>query len=238
MPAPSDRVVLIAGASGALGRAATAAFAADGCRLGLIGTNAGRLADVAAGARLAEGRWHAETADVRDVDAVNAAVGAIADRFGRIDVALHLVGGFVPGAPITELDPANLTFMLDQHLWSTLHLARAIVPGMVERGWGRFLAVSSATTASTPARAAVYATAKASQEVMLKVLAKEVAGTGVTVNLVAVRQIDADHAREREPSPKNASWTTPEEIVATFRYLASDDAAAVNGARIPLDGRS
>jgi NAD(P)-dependent dehydrogenase (short-subunit alcohol dehydrogenase family) len=238
MPAPTDRVVLVTGATGALGRSAVVGFAADGGRLGLVGTDAGRLEAVAREAGLPEDRWLGATADVRVGDDVLAAVAAVEARFGRIDVALHLVGGFVPGAPITELDPANLAFMLDQHLWSTLHLARAVVPGMVDRGWGRIRPVTSFTTVTTPARAGVYATTKTAQETLLKVLAKEVGGSGVTVNVVAVRQIDADHAREREPSPKNASWTTPEEIVAVFRHLASDDGAAINGARIPLDGRS
>ncbi|HET7028989.1 MAG TPA: SDR family oxidoreductase [Candidatus Limnocylindrales bacterium] len=238
MTSPSDRVVLVSGASGALGRAAVAGFAADGARFGLIGTDAGRLADVAGQAGLAEDRWLGATADLRHADQVRAAVTTIENRFGRIDVALHLVGGFVPGAPVTELEPADLAFMLDQHLWSTLYLAQAVVPGMVERRWGRILAVTSFTTATTPARAAIYATSKTAQETLLKVLAKEVGGYGVTVNVVAVRQIDTDHAREREPSPKNATWTTPEEIVAAFRHLASDEAAAINGARIPLDGRS
>jgi NAD(P)-dependent dehydrogenase (short-subunit alcohol dehydrogenase family) len=128
--------------------------------------------------------------------------------------------------------------MLDQHLWSTLHLARAVGPGMVERGWGRIVAITSFTTVSMPAKAAIYSTAKIAQETVLKVLAKELGGSGVTVNVVAVRQIDADHAREREPSPKNAAWTTPEEIVDVFRWLLSDEAASVNGARIPLDGRT
>ena len=160
------------------------------------------------------------------------------ERFGRVDVVLHLVGGFVPGAPIAELDEDRLRSMLDQHLWTTLHVARAVVPGMVERGWGRILAVTSFTTATTPARAGIYATTKAAQETLLEVLAKECAGTGVTVNLVAVRAIDAEHARDAEPSPKTAGWTTPEEIVATFRFLASDAAARINGARIPLDGQA
>jgi NAD(P)-dependent dehydrogenase (short-subunit alcohol dehydrogenase family) len=238
MTGASDRVVLVTGATSVLGRTAVAGFALDGCRFGLIGRDPGRLAEVASGAGLADDRWIGAIADVRDAGQVGAAVAAVQARFGRIDIVLHLVGGFVPGAPIVELDPANLTFMLDQHLWSTLHVTRAVVPGMIERGWGRILAVTSFTTASTPARAAIYATTKAAQETLLKVLAKEVAGSGVTVNVVAVRQIDAEHAREREPSPKNAAWTTPEEIVATFRYLASDEAAAINGARVPLDGRS
>ena len=234
----SERVVVITGATGVLGRTAARGFAEAGDRLGLVATDRGRLAAVANEIGIADERWMGEAADLREAAAVSRAMASIERRFGRIDVVLHLVGGFVPGAPIAELDPANLEFMLGQHVWSTLHVARAVVPGMVERGWGRILAVTSFTTMSTPARAGIYATTKGAQETLLKVLAKEVGGSGVTVNVVAVRQIDTEHAREREPSPKNAAWTTPEEILATFRYLASDAAAAINGARIPLDGRS
>ena len=102
------------------------------------------------------------------------------------------------------------------------------------------LAVSSPTpfVVSTPARAGIYATTKGAQETLLKVLAKECAGTGVTVNLVAVRAIDTKHVRDTEPDPKTAAWTTPEEIVATLRFLASDAAGRINGARIPLDGQA
>jgi NAD(P)-dependent dehydrogenase (short-subunit alcohol dehydrogenase family) len=220
-----------------VGRAAAAAFAADGWRLALVGTDEGRLTNVLSAAGVAPDRWVAATGDLREPETAARVAAVVAERFGRIDALLHLVGGFVPGAPIAELDPVNLTFMLEQHVWSTLHLARAVVPGMIERGWGRILAVTSFTTATTPARSGVYATTKAAQETLLKVLAKEVGGSGVTVNVVAVRQIDVDHAREREPSPKNANWTTPEEIAEALASLASPAADAITGARIPLDGR-
>jgi NAD(P)-dependent dehydrogenase (short-subunit alcohol dehydrogenase family) len=55
--------------------------------------------------------------------------------------------------------------------------------------------------------------------------------------MVAMRAIDAEHERETSPSPKNASWTTPEEIAAVILFLCSDAAVAINGARIALDGR-
>lgn len=237
MPDP-DRVALITGATGAVGRAAATAFAADGWRLGLVGTDEARLSDVATSSGVRDDAWVAVTGDLRDPQTAARAVATVTERFGRLDALLHLVGGFVPGAPVLELDPANLDFMLDQHLRSTLHLARAVVPGMVERGFGRILAVTSFTTVSLPAKASIYATTKIAQETLLRILAKEVAASGVTVNLVAVRQIDAAHEREREPTPKNAAWTTPEEIVDVFRFLCSDAAGSVNGARIPLDGRA
>jgi len=129
-----------------------------------------------------------------------------------------------------------VTAMLDQHLWTTLHLAQAVIPGMVERGWGRVLAVSPPVAMEPPAKMAPYAIGKAAQEVLLRTLAKEVAGTGVTVNLVIVKAIDTEGVRTTDP--KKASWTGPDEIAATFRFLASDDAAAITGARIPLNNRS
>jgi len=235
---PADPVVLIAGATGTLGRVAAHGFAADGWRLGLVGRNAARLADLAASLGVPEERRVEVVADVRNGEEAHRAVETVTSRFGRVDALLQVIGGFLPGAPVLEIDPADLSAMLEQHLWTTLHLARAAVPPMVEAGFGRVLAVTSSTTATQPAKASVYAMTKTAQETLLRVLAKEVAGTGVTVNVVAVRHIDTEHAREREPSPKNAGWTTPEEIVATFRFLCSDAASAINGARIPLDGRT
>ena len=71
---------------------------------------------------------------------------------------------------------------------------------------------------------------------LLRTLAREVAAAGVTVNLVIVKAIDEQNLRATDP--KKASWAGPDEITATFRFLASDDAAAINGARIPLTGRA
>jgi NAD(P)-dependent dehydrogenase (short-subunit alcohol dehydrogenase family) len=82
-----------------------------------------------------------------------------------------------------------------------------------------------------------YAPAKAAQETLLRVLAREVVADGVTVNTIAVKAIDTERTRDADPTGKHATWTTPEEIVAAMRFLCSDDAAAVNGQRIALDGR-
>lgn len=236
MGAP-DRVVLITGATGPLGRAAAAAFAADGARLGLVGTDAARLGALAGELALAETAWVPAVADLTDRDAARAAVALVEARFGRIDVLLHLVGGWTGGTPLAELDPEVLAGMLGQHVWSTFHVAQAVVPGMVARSWGRVIAVTSSATAAPGPKVAPYVAAKAAQEALLRVLAREVAGDGITVNTLAVKAIDARHERETAPSPKNAGWTTPEEIVATIRYLLSDAGAAVNGQRIALDGR-
>jgi NAD(P)-dependent dehydrogenase (short-subunit alcohol dehydrogenase family) len=178
----------------------------------------------------------AADADLRRADAAASAVSAVVDRFGSVDALIHVVGGYHGGETVVDVRDAEVGAMLSQHLWTTLNMVRAAVPVMTAAGWGRVVAVSS-PFASTPGKAvAPYAIGKAAQEALLGGLAREVAGTGVTVNLVLVKTIDVEHQRDTEPSPKTASWTTPEEISAVIGHLLSDDARAVNGAKIPLFG--
>lgn len=234
---PAAPVALITGATGPLGRVVTAAFVSDGWRLGLVGTDEGRLRLMADELALPDDAWVPAIADLADRDAAQRAATEVVARFGAIDACLHLVGGWTGGTPVTALHADEISRMLDQHVWTTFHVVQAVVPGMVARGWGRVLAVSSPFASEPTATSGGYALAKASQEVLLRMLAREVAGTGVTVNLVIVKAIDATHQRESAPTSKTAGWTTPEEIAETFRYCCSDGAAAVNGARIPLFGR-
>jgi NAD(P)-dependent dehydrogenase (short-subunit alcohol dehydrogenase family) len=214
------------------------AFADGGARLALAGTDRDKLVTLANDLGLGDERWVAAIGDLRSGDGARDAVHAVEQRFGRVDVLLHLVGGQAPGGPVVELAHEALRSMLEQHLWTTLNVIQAVVPGMVDRGWGRIGAVTSPTaTAPSPGRA-TYAITKVAEETLVRTLAREVGGTGVTANLVAVRTIDVDHERERERTPKNAPWTTPEEIAAVFLFLASDEAASVNGATIPLFNRT
>ena len=231
----TDRVVLITGATGGLGRVATQAFAADGACLALAGTDETRLRDLATETGLADDRWVPVVGDLRDAAATRDGLASAADLLGPIDIVLHLVGGYAGGTPLAELDPADVGTMLEQHLWTTFHVVRAVVPGMVERGWGRVMAVSAPVAAEPTANSAPYAIGKSAEEALLRTLARETANTGVTVNLVVVRTIDEEGVRVTDE--KKSSWTEPDEIAATLRYLASDDAAAITGARIPLFGR-
>lgn len=234
---PERHVVLITGATGPLGRAVVRRFAADGAQLVLVGTDRGRLDTAAAAAALADDAWLPVVGDLRDPETARAAVAGAEAHFGRVDVLLHLVGGWAGGTPVVDLDPAEITSMLDQHLWTTLSLAQAVVPGMVSRGHGRLLAVSTPFAANPGLKGAGYAIAKSAEEILLRSLAREVGGSGVTANVVVVRKIDTRRERETEPSSRNAAWTTPGEIAETLAFLASPAAAAINGARVPLDGR-
>ncbi len=232
------RVAIVTGAAGPTGRAVTAMLASEGASLALLGRQRAPLASLAGELEIPADRWLAEAADLRDPAAAGRAVDAVRERFGRVDVLVHLVGGWTGGSSVLETPLDAFASMLDQHLWTTLHVARAVIPSMVAGGWGRIMAVSSPVATAPAPRSGAYAVGKAAEETLLQTLAREVAGSGVAVAILQVRTIDAARERVSAPSPKNASWTTPEEIAAAVRYLCSDEAAVLNGACIPLFGGS
>ena len=199
MSAPVDPpVVFVTGATGPLGRAVAARYGRTGARLALGGRDADRLNALAADIGLADGSWVPAVGDLADRATAQAAVASVEQRFGRIDVLVHLVGGWAGGSTVVELDPDEVRTMLDRHLWSTLHVLQAVVPGMIERGSGRVLAVSSPLASDPRGKGASYAIAKAAEEVLLRSLARETLGTGVTANLVVVRSIRTTTERESD----------------------------------------
>jgi len=230
------RVALITGATGPAGRAVASDLAGDGVRLALLGTRQDRLDELAKGLGLVPELRLLHAVDLREPAAAAAAVDAVVSRFGRLDIVVHLVGGWTGGHSLVDTPVSEFTAMLDQHVVTTVNVLQAAVPRLVAGGWGRIVAVSSPVANQHVPGVAAYAAAKAAEEALVGTLARELAGTGVTANVLQVRTIDAAHERDSAPSPKNASWTTPEEIAAAVRFLCSDAAGAVSGARIPLYG--
>jgi NAD(P)-dependent dehydrogenase (short-subunit alcohol dehydrogenase family) len=230
-----QRVVVITGAAGGLGAVVTRTMAQQGAQLALIGSQAERLNQLAAGLNLAAPAF-TYAANLADPQAAQAAAQAVANRFGRVEVVLHLVGGWVGGQPVVETPAADLANMLQQHVWTTFYMAQAFVPHLVRNGWGRLMVVSAPSALRPNAKGAPYAIGKAGQQALMLTLAQELKGTGVTANSILVNAIDTAHERAQAPSPKNASWATPEEIAALMVYLCSDEAQLVNGAQLPLYG--
>lgn len=230
------RVAIISGASGGLGPVVARRLLAEGARLALFGTSHEKLDALAAELAASPEMVMTRAVDLRDTDAAGVAVEAVRDRFGAVQILAHLVGGYSAGAALADAGREELAGMLDQHVWTTFNLARAIVPHLLAAGWGRIVAISPTTVATPGPNMAPYVAAKAGQEALLMSLARELKGTGCTANVLVVRAIDVEHVRDREPSPKTAAWTTPEEIAAAIVYLCSEDAHVVNGTRILLNG--
>jgi NAD(P)-dependent dehydrogenase (short-subunit alcohol dehydrogenase family) len=231
-----DRVVMISGATGGLGQVAAKEFAKRGARLVLASTSREKLGDLAADVGQPDERILTHAVKLDEPTAARFVVDAAIQKFGRVDVLLHLVGGWSGGKGVADLDTKEIDSMLRQHLWTTVHLAQAVIPSMRAARWGRIMVISSPTASQPVAKRAPYAIGKAAQEALVLTLAQELKGSGVTANLVLVQTIDTNRERQRKPATSNANWTTPEEITATLLHLCAEEAAMINGARIPLYG--
>jgi len=232
------KTVVVAGAAGSLGPVASAAFAAAGANLALLGRDSGKLEDLASNLDIPNSRMLTLACDVASPQEVQAAADAILKKFKSLHVLVNLVGGWIGGKTIFETKQEDLASMLDQHLFAAYILIRALVPRMLENNWGRVLAISSPNASRPPGKNSPYAIGKAAMETLVLSLAAELKGTGVTANLLLVRTIDVGHEREINPSKENSNWTSPEEISATLLHLCSNVAGMINGARIPLYGET
>ena len=232
------RVAVISGATGGLGSVVARSLEERGASLALLDRDPEKMASLTASLSLPESRIFARTVDLLDLSETKSTAEAVAAKFGRIDIVLHLVGGWTGGKTILEAPSDDLTFMLNQHIWTSFNITKAFIPYLIRNGWGRVIMVTSPYAAHPTAKGGPYAISKSGQEALIMTLSQELKDTGVTANLLQAKTIDIKREKISAPSPDNASWTTPEELASAILYLLSDKAGTVNGAKIPLFGSS
>jgi NAD(P)-dependent dehydrogenase (short-subunit alcohol dehydrogenase family) len=126
--------------------------------------------------------------------------------------------------------------MLDLNLRPAFLLSRAVLPHMLEAGWGRIVHVSSKTAVEPRAKQAGYVVSKRGVIALTEVIAAEVKGTGVTANVILPSIIDTLANRASIPKANPEKWVPPEQIAGMMRFLCSDAGASINGASIPIYG--
>jgi NAD(P)-dependent dehydrogenase (short-subunit alcohol dehydrogenase family) len=223
-----DRVIVITGATGKLGRVVSEHFAGRGARLALLVRSEEEVATLASEL---PGGWerHADFAvDLGDAAATAVAAAAVRDRLGPVAVVLQLVGGYAGGTPFVDGDDDEFRHLLDLNLWSTIHAIRAFLPDVVAAEHGRIVTVSTFAAATPTPKHAAYAASKAAVEALTISVARDLAGTTATANVVVLRAIGDEKPTE----------SRPEEIAATMAWLCAPEAGAINGQRIPLLGRA
>jgi NAD(P)-dependent dehydrogenase (short-subunit alcohol dehydrogenase family) len=231
-----NRVAVITGATGGLGSVVTKELAAHGASLALLDLDSDKLTALSGSLSLPESRFLASTVNLLDPSETKSTAEAIVAKFDRIDILLHLVGGWTGGKTILESPTDDLTFMLNQHVWTSFNVSQAFIPHLIRNGWGRVVMITSPFATRPKAKGGPYAIGKTGQETLMLTLSQELKGTGVTVNLLQAKTIDVRREKVTDPSADNASWTTPDELTAGILYLLSDEAGMVNGAKIPLYG--
>jgi NAD(P)-dependent dehydrogenase (short-subunit alcohol dehydrogenase family) len=217
------RTVIVTGASGALGAAVVAAFAAAGADVTGVARRTPPAGDRIEGVRYA-------AVDLADDDAV----GAFFDDGGTPWAVAHTAGGYAPATPLTKLDPAVLAGQLALNLTTSALVVKHALRRMVPAGGGRVVLTSSRSATVTAGAGFAYSVSKLGVLHLTRMAADEVAGTGVTVNCVVPSIIDTPANRAAMPKSDHAAWPQPDDIARAYLYLADPASALVNGATIPV----
>ena len=181
-------------------------------------------------------------ADLRRVDVTDPGeVAALADDLeaGEGTWALaHLVGGYHDNDPVAPLDLEAWDRQFELNVRGAAVAMRAFLPGMVRRGGGRVVAVSSRAALRPFAGASAYAASKAALIALVAAASEEVKHDGVTVNCILPSVIDTPANRAAQGDADHSRWVKPEEIGHVIRFLISPEASAVTGAALPVYGRA
>ncbi|HEY3713294.1 MAG TPA: SDR family NAD(P)-dependent oxidoreductase [Jatrophihabitantaceae bacterium] len=246
----SNRVALVTGAAQGIGRGIAEQLGADGFRVGVADLNLDAAEETAAAIRSAGGSAIAVQIDVTDTASVQAAVKAVTEEVGSIEVVVNNAG-FDDFMKFLDTTEDFWDRVLEVNFKGTLRVVQATAPGMVERGWGRVVNIGSDAGRVGSSLEAVYSGAKGGIIAFSKTLARELATTGVTVNTVcpgptdtpALRKFAANSGDDAEKVITGMTRAVPmrrlahpADIAGAVAYFASDAASYVTGQTLSVSG--
>ena len=224
----SDRIAIVVGAGGELGRATAQALAAAGYTVVGVDRSAEGLKKLPDSIR-------GEVGDATDPAAAKSLVDRIATATGPPEVLVNTVGTFHLGEAVAAT-PEDLRLLMDVNLGTALWLSQAVEPHMRERGKGSIVHVSARPATDPTAGLAAYSLSKAALSHLVRILDLELRPHGIRVNAVAPELIDTTANRAIFPAEMLTHAVKPEAIANVIAFLAGDLAAPVSGAIVPAYG--
>lgn len=227
--AMQDKVVLVTGADGGLGRFVTQAFLEAGATV--VGTS--RKVQQADSQN---SRFTAIPADISTRAGASSLIDQLVARLGKLDVLAHTVGSFAGGQPVADTDDLTFQRMLDLNLNSAFHVLRATIPILRKGGDGCIIAIGSRAALKPGANVGAYSASKAAMVSLIKTVAIENKDSGLRANAILPGTIDTPANRKAMPKADFAKWVQPAMIANLIVFLASDAGRDINGAAIPVYG--
>jgi NAD(P)-dependent dehydrogenase (short-subunit alcohol dehydrogenase family) len=224
----NGKVVVVTGASGALGKVVAEVAMARGARVAGIDHAPSQIPAT-------PDRIELGGVDLSDPGQAKKAIDAAAAHFGRLDALINIAGGFAFEA-IVEGDPKTWQRMYALNVLTALNASQSAIPHLQASKAGRIVNIGAMGALQAGAGMGAYAASKAGVHRLTEALAAECKGR-ITVNAVLPSTIDTPANRASMPKADFKKWVTAEELAEVILFLASDAASAVTGALLPVSGR-
>jgi NAD(P)-dependent dehydrogenase (short-subunit alcohol dehydrogenase family) len=225
-----DKVVLVTGANGGLGKYVTQAFLDAGATV--VGTSRKIQAS-----DFDNSNFTALAAEISASAGARTLVDQVEERFGKLDVLAHTVGGFAGGQSIADTDDATFQRMFDLNLNSVFHILRAAVPLLRKTANGRIIAIGSRAALEPGAGVGAYSASKAAMVSLIRTVALENKDAGLTANVILPGTMDTPANRKAIPNADVSKWVQPASVAELVVWLAGEAGRDVNGAMIPVYGK-
>lgn len=228
----SNKVVLITGGTGALGRAVVEAFTSS---------NAASIATYitdkeAENAKTKIGALDLVKADITKEDQVRKLVSHVVQKHSRIDVLVNVVGGYIGGKKVSELEESEWDKMMNLNLKSAFLISKYVLPVMVLAKHGKMIHISSRTGLKSSGYDSAYAASKSGLIRLVESISEEVKEYGINVNCILPSIIDTDANRKAMPNSDFSKWAKTGDLASLVLFLCSEEANVITGAAIPAYG--
>lgn len=234
-----DKIVLVTGGTGGLGREVTMAFLEAGAKVTVTYVVPEEFAALTSAAERIGATPPAGTnVDVTDEQTAGKFITEIVAKHGRLDVLVNTVGGYAGGTSVWDSDLHTYEKMLNLNLKAGFVLARAVVPQMIRQNRGWIVNIASKAAFDHAAGGSLYAASKAAALALMDSLAADVKPYNINVNSILPSIIDTAANRKAMPNADFSKWPKPQEIAQVILFLCSEEARVIQGAAIPVYGRS
>jgi NAD(P)-dependent dehydrogenase (short-subunit alcohol dehydrogenase family) len=226
-----NRVVLVTGAKGGLGTFVTEGFLKQGATV--IGASRSILPE-----DFPLPNFTAMPVDFTKASMVQSAIDSVAQRFGTLDVVVHVLGGFAGGKTVTETDDTTWQQMQELNLNSAFYVLRASIPHLRRSASGRIIAIGSLSAVEPHAGLGAYVVSKQALVALVRTVALENKDTALTANVILPGTMDTPANRKAMPGADFSKWLKPEDVAEMAIWIASEQSAHINGAILPIDGQN
>lgn len=232
-----DKVALVTGGGRGIGREIAVLFAREGARIAVTARSADQLAEVVGQIERSGGEAIAVTGDVSLQEDVRRMVEETAAKFGRIDILVNNAG-ITHGAPFVAFDPEDWRRVIEVNLMGTFYCTKAVVPMLLEQGWGRIINISSRSGKIGIPFLTAYVASKHGVVGFTKSLAEELAPFGITVNAICPGTVETDMIPPTIKERLGDLLIPPQHVADLALYLATEGAGSINGEAINIYGRT